>query len=65
MKKSESDDSLIIRMYNCSDKEEIVNLHLAINPKEIIHTNLIEEELNPVRQIVLGKYAIETYKIKF
>jgi alpha-mannosidase len=65
VKKSESDDSLIIRMYNCSDKEEIVNLHLAINPKEIIHTNLIEEELNPVRQIVLGKYAIETYKIKF
>lgn len=64
-KKCEDDNSLIIRLYNCSDTNETVNLRMAVQPKEIIHTNLIEEELAPVREIVLGKYAIETYKIKF
>lgn len=64
-KKCEDDNSLIIRLYNCSDTNETVNLRMAVQPKEIIHTNLIEEELAPVREIVLGKYAIETYKIRF
>lgn len=65
VKKCEDDNSLIIRMYNCSDKDQSVNLKMAVQPKEIIHVNLIEEELAPVQQITLGKYAIETYKIKF
>lgn len=38
---------------------------MAVQPKAVIHTNLIEEELEPVQEIVLGKYAIETYKVKF
>jgi len=38
---------------------------MFVEPKEIIHTNLIEEELSSVQEIILGKYAIETYKIKF
>ena len=65
VKKCEDDNSLIVRMYNCSDKEEPVRLRMFIQPKEIIHTNLIEEELSPVREITLGKYAIETFKIRF
>lgn len=65
VKKCEDDNSLIIRMYNCTDNDETVNLRMAVQPKEIIHTNLIEEELESVRHISLGKYAIETYKLKF
>ena len=63
VKKCEDDNSLIIRLYNCTDKEEKVTLDLAASPKQIIRTNLIEEEDVPVDGIVLGKYAIETYKI--
>lgn len=65
IKKCEDDNSLIVRMYNCSNKEETVHLRMFVEPKEIIHTNLIEEELSSVQEIILGKYAIETYKIKF
>lgn len=64
-KKCEDDNSWILRLYNCSGKEETVSLQMFRRPKEIIHTNLIEEELAPVREIRLGKYAIETYKIRF
>lgn len=64
-KKCEDDDSFIVRLYNCSDREESVTLQMLRKPKEIIHTNLIEEELAPVEDIRLGKFAIETYKIKF
>lgn len=64
-KKCEDDHSFIIRLYNCSAREESVSLQMPQRPKEIIHTNLIEEELGAVAQIRLGKFAIETYKIKF
>ena len=65
VKKCEDDQSLIVRMYNCSGQPQRVNLKWLRQPKEVIHTNLIEEELSPVSSIELGKYAIETYKIKF
>lgn len=65
VKKCEDDNSLILRMYNCSNEEESVHLRMFVQPKEIIHTNLIEEEQASVQEIKLGKYAIETYKIKF
>ena len=38
---------------------------MGVQPKAVIRTNLIEEELEPVQDITLGKYAIETYKVKF
>ena len=65
LKKCEDDNSLIIRMYNCSANEEKVGLQMGVQPKAVIRTNLIEEELEPVQDITLGKYAIETYKVKF
>ena len=52
-------------MYNCSANEEKVGLQMAVQPKAVIRTNLIEEELELVQDIILGKYAIETYKVKF
>lgn len=63
-KKCENENSFILRIYNCSDQEQSVKLKLQNTPKQIIQTNLIEEEIEPVDQIILGKYAIETYKIK-
>ena len=64
LKKCEDDNSLIVRLYNCSGQEEVVHLQMPFQPKAIVHTNLIEEELESVQEIRLGKYAIETYKIK-
>lgn len=65
LKKCEDDNSFIIRLYNTSaDKQEVdINIY-GKQPATIIHTNLIEEEMNPVENIQLGKYAIETYKLK-
>lgn len=65
LKKCEDDNSFIIRLYNTSaDKQEVdINIY-GKQPATIIHTNLIEEEVNPVENIQLGKYAIETYKLK-
>lgn len=65
VKKCEDDESLIVRMYNKGENQENVHLQFCKFPKQIIHTNLIEEEKETVENIVLGKYAIETFKIKF
>ena len=64
---SHFDQAPLIRVLLClrANKEETVHLRMFVEPKEIIHTNLIEEELSSVQEIILGKYAIETYKIKF
>lgn len=65
LKKCEDDNSIIVRLCNYSSYDQTVELKFLNQPKEIIHTNLIEEEKEKVDEIKLGKYAIETYKIKF
>ncbi|MDR2449771.1 MAG: glycosyl hydrolase-related protein [Prevotellaceae bacterium] len=65
IKKCEDDDSFIIRLYNLSDKTLAVNLNPAFTPEKIVKVNLTEEELGKVENIILDKYAIETYKIIF
>lgn len=65
VKKCEDDDSIILRMYNKGESQETVNIQFDKLPKQIVRTNLIEEERETVDNIVLGKYAIETYKFKF
>ena len=65
LKKCEDDNSMIIRMYNCSGETQKVDLKLHVRPTSIIRTSLIEEEKEEVNEIVLPKYAIETYKIKW
>lgn len=62
-KKCEDDNSLIIRLYNQGDRQEIVMPQFFRKPRKIVHVNLIEEEIGEVEHIVLGKYAIETYKL--
>lgn len=64
LKKCEDDNSFIVRLYNTSPEEQTASLKMYHQPVEIIQTNLIEEEKQGVETIKLGKYAIETYKIK-
>lgn len=64
VKKCEDDNSLIVRLYNTSGEEQKVNINCMGKLFDIVKTNLIEEELQPVESVVLGKYAIETYKLK-
>lgn len=63
-KKCEDDNTFIVRLYNTSDKEQKVTLDCMGQSFDIIRTSLIEEELNHENNIVLGKYSIETYKLK-
>jgi alpha-mannosidase len=63
VKKCEDDDNLIIRLYNLSPQREELHPVFYKKPKQIVRTNLIEEEIEPVEQLVLDKYAIETYKL--
>ncbi len=65
IKKCEDDESLIIRLYNTSDQTETLKLSTKYTPKEIIRVNLVEEELERVNEIKLGRYSIETYKLKY
>ena len=65
IKKCDDDNSIIIRLNNLDGKETVVDLKSAFTPKKIIYTNLIEEEIEPVDKILLGKYAIETYKLVY
>lgn len=65
VKKCEDDNSLIVRLYNTSGEDQKVGMDCMGKDFDIVRTSLIEEELQPVGSIVLGKYAIETYKLKF
>lgn len=63
IKKCEDDNSLIIRLYNQSNEPQKIDLNMAIHPKKILRTNLIEEEKETVDRITLAPFAIETYKL--
>ena len=65
IKKCEDDESLIIRLYNTGDRTETVKLFAKYAPKEIVRVNLIEEEQGKVDEMVINKYAIETFKLKY
>jgi alpha-mannosidase len=64
IKKCEDDESIIIRLYNTGDQTEIINLSTGYKPKDIIRVNLLEEEMEKVNEMILGKYAIETFKFR-
>jgi alpha-mannosidase len=63
IKKCEDDDNLIVRLYNLSPHQQELHPVFYKKPKRIVKTNLIEEEMETVTQMVLDKYAIETYKL--
>ena len=72
VKKSEDENSVIMRIYEIEGKSTEAEINSFIPIKEIIHTNLIEEEQNKVEikanknkiNINIGKFAIETLKMK-
>ncbi|MGN0228656.1 MAG: glycosyl hydrolase-related protein, partial [Muribaculaceae bacterium] len=63
IKKCEDDDTIIVRMYNTTGETQRVNITLGGKKYRLVSTNLIEEEQGEVEAAVLGKYAIETYKL--
>ncbi|MEI6047403.1 MAG: glycosyl hydrolase-related protein [Bacteroidota bacterium] len=70
LKKSENDNSLIIRMIEMEGKDKKVDLKLWFPVKSLIKTNLIEEEQKDKGQsgkvfnLDIGKNSIETFKLK-
>lgn len=64
IKKCDDDNSYVVRMYNTSPEPQKVSVACAGHAFDIIQTNLIEEEQQPVESVELGKYAIETYKLR-
>ncbi len=71
IKKSDDDNSMIIRLYDQEGRDRKVNLNLFGNPKTVEHTNLIEEDgvafpkTDKGLRVNLGHHAIETFKIRF
>jgi len=72
VKKAEDDNSVIIRVYEIEGKSIKATINSFVPIKEVIHTNLIEEPQNKVEikanknkiNIDVGKFAIETFKMK-
>lgn len=71
LKKSDDDNSLIIRMVEMEGKDKQVDLKLFFPVKALIRTNLIEEEEKDTGRngkslnFDIGRNSIETLKLKF
>ena len=61
IKKAEDNDDYIIRMYDAEGKNVSVDLKSFFKIGNIQHTNIIEENPQPVKEIKVSKYAIETF----
>jgi alpha-mannosidase len=70
LKKSDDDNSLIIRMIEMKGDDHNIELDLFTPIKNVIKTNLIEEEEKDMKQsgkkikLNIGKNAIETFKLE-
>lgn len=71
VKKADNDESIIIRLTEMEGKDKTIKLTLPIEVKQVIRTNLIEDEIEIIPgkgeciAIDLGHHAIETFKFKF
>ncbi len=71
LKKCEDDNSVIVRYYDVSGKEQKTTFSFFKELNQVQHTNMIEEDGKDILtgktgfSHSIGKYAIETYKIKF
>lgn len=71
IKKSDSGDDVIVRLTEMNGNDTKVKIELPYPVKQVIQTDLIEEEQMPVSAtgnsfiLPVGHHAIETYKIKF
>jgi alpha-mannosidase len=64
IKKAEDTDNLIIRMYDAEGKNARVNLNSFFNIDKVQQTNIIEENPQPVQELNISKYAIETFSFE-
>jgi alpha-mannosidase len=71
LKKSDNDNSLIIRMVEMGGTDQEIIMKLFFPAKGFIKTNLIEEEELETGQngktinLDIGRYSIETFKLRF
>ena len=71
LKKSETDNSMIIRLVEMEGKNQNVEIKLFAPVKHLYKTNLIEEkgidllQSGKILNIQIGKNAIETFQLKF
>lgn len=69
MKKAENENGMAIRYYNIDNKEAEVGISLWKSFKKAFATNLIEEEIEPIKindkrlKVKVGKRAVETIKL--
>ncbi|TRX60050.1 hypothetical protein FNH22_08345 [Fulvivirga sp. M361] len=60
IKKAEDSDDVVFRLYNREGESTNVNINSYFEYDRMFQTNIIEEEPKEVKQLSLGKYAIET-----
>ena len=71
VKKSDDDNSLIVRLYDQEGRDKPIKISLFRSPSTVEHTDLIEENGKAIPKdekgmtVKLGHHAIETYKIRF
>ena len=64
VKKAESGDDLVVRMYDAEGQQSKVNINVWQEVEQLFQTNIIEENAAPVSDLVVPKYAIETFRLK-
>ncbi len=64
IKKAEDSENLIIRMYDAEGLNTTVGLNSFFDIHKVQHTNIIEENPQPVREFNISKYAIETFSFE-
>ena len=65
VKKAEDTEDIIARMYNVKGSNEKVNISSYFSINTYNHTNIIEENPEPVTpELQVGKYAIETFSLE-
>ena len=60
IKKAEDSDAAVFRIYNREGKSTDVSINSYFDYNRIYQTNIIEENPKEIKQLSLGKYAIET-----
>jgi alpha-mannosidase len=68
-KKAEEDDALVIRLYEAYGCRGRVKIRFGFDVKKVVETNLLEDELNPVKlesneiEVFFKPYEIKTIKV--
>ena len=64
IKKAEDTDELVIWMFDTEGKNSMVDLKSYFKIKNFQHTNIIEENPVPVKELKVSKFGIETFTFK-